>query len=61
MPAVRANPNRIKRHRSYTAGELAHCFGVHKNTVRHWRQHGLAPIDGNRGRDRQARPRALPR
>lgn len=48
MPAVRANPNRIKRHRSYTAGELADRFGIHKNTVRHWRQHGLAPIDGNR-------------
>lgn len=48
MPARRANPNRIKLHRSYTANELAICCGVHKNTVRHWQKQGLCPVDGNR-------------
>lgn len=48
MPARRANPNRVKRHRCYTAGELAACYGVHKNTVRHWHKHGLEPIDASR-------------
>ena len=48
MPARRVNPNRIKSHYSYTAGELAACLGVHKNTVRNWRQGGLEPIDGQR-------------
>ena len=45
MPARRVNPYRIKLHRSYSAGELAACCGVHKNTVRHWQAKGLEPID----------------
>ena len=45
MPARRVNPYRIKLHRSYSAGELATCCGVHKNTVRHWQAKGLEPID----------------
>jgi hypothetical protein len=43
-----ANPNRVKLHYSYTIGELAACFGVHKNTVRNWQRQGLKPIDDNR-------------
>ena len=50
MPAPRANhksanPQRVKLHHSYSIGELAACLDVHKNTVRHWRAMGLAPID----------------
>lgn len=48
MPAGRVNPNRVKSHFSYTAGELAACLNVHKNTVRNWQRKGLAPIDGQR-------------
>jgi len=48
MPASRANPNRIKLHRSYTTTEVAACFGVHKNTVRNWCKRGLQPIDAIR-------------
>jgi hypothetical protein len=48
MPAHRANPNRIKLHRCYTASELAARCGVHKNTVTHWRKKGLEPIDESR-------------
>ena len=45
MPARRANPNRVKQHRSYSVDELARCFDVHKNTVRNWQRDGLKPID----------------
>jgi len=48
MPVRRANPGAVKMHRSYTAGELADRLGVHKNTVRHWQEQGLSPIDGSR-------------
>ena len=42
------NPNRVKSHFSYTAGELADCLGVHKNTVRNWQRKGLEALDGQR-------------
>ena len=48
MPARRFNPNRVKSHYSYTAGELAACLGVHKNTVRNWQRKGLEAIDAQR-------------
>ncbi|MEO6114559.1 MAG: helix-turn-helix domain-containing protein [Sphingomicrobium sp.] len=48
MAARRANPRVVKLHRSYSVSELAACFGVHKNTVRHWQRDGLKPIDGRR-------------
>jgi hypothetical protein len=48
MAARRTNPNRVKLHRSYSAGELAACCGVHKNTVRNWQAKGLEPIDASR-------------
>lgn len=44
----RINPNRVKIHRSYTVRELADLLGVHKNTVAHWQQHGLVPIEKRR-------------
>ena len=48
MAARRVNPRAVKLHRSYSVPELAACFGVHKNTVRHWQRAGLEPIDGGR-------------
>ncbi len=48
MPAKRVNPCRIKLHHNYTAGEAAARLGVHKNTVLHWQDAGLKPIDGQR-------------
>ena len=59
MPARRINPNAVKIHRSYSVGELAACYGVHKNTVRHWQRSGLSPLDSQRpmlfhGRDIRA-------
>jgi hypothetical protein len=48
MAARRINPRAVKLHRSYSVSELAACFGVHKNTVRHWQRDGLKPIDGGR-------------
>lgn len=48
MPARRANPNRVKQHRSYSVDELARCCDVHKNTVRNWLRDGLKPIDNAR-------------
>lgn len=44
----RANPNVVKRHRSYTVAELAECLGTHKNSVRQWQRDGLKPIDDGR-------------
>ena len=41
----RINPRRIKVHHSYTVEEAARVLGVHKNTVRGWRQKNLKPID----------------
>ena len=48
MAARRVNPRAVKQHRSYSVSELAACFGVHKNTVRHWQRDGLKPLDGGR-------------
>lgn len=48
MPARRANPYGVKQHRTYTAGELATCLGVHKNTVRNWQREGLEPVEARR-------------
>jgi hypothetical protein len=48
MAARRVNPRAVKLHRSYSVPELAACFGVHKNTVRHWQRAGLKPLDGGR-------------
>jgi hypothetical protein len=48
MAALRVNPRTVKLHRSYSVPELAACFGVHKNTVRHWQRDGLEPLDGGR-------------
>jgi hypothetical protein len=48
MGSRRVNPYRVKVHRSYSVPELAVCCGVHKNTVRHWQQQGLEPIDRGR-------------
>ena len=45
MGTSRLNPKRVKQHRSYSVDELARCLGVHKNTIHHWRQKGLEPID----------------
>ena len=45
MPVRRASPNRVKLHQCYSIAELAICFGVHKNTIRHWQGRGLEPID----------------
>lgn len=44
----RVNPSAVKMHRSYTARELADRLGVHKNTIRHWQDAGLAPLDKSR-------------
>lgn len=48
MSTRRANPRRVKIHRSYDTHELALCLGVHKNTIRHWKANGLEPVDGCR-------------
>ena len=48
MAARGVNPRAVKLHRSYSVPELAACFGVHKNTVRHWQRAGLKPLDGGR-------------
>jgi hypothetical protein len=48
MPSRRLNPRLVKRHRAYTAGELAERLNVHKNTVRHWHKEGLPAIDNAR-------------
>ena len=48
MGSCRVNPHRVKIHRNYTTRELADRLGVHKNTVKNWQRHGLAPIDEQR-------------
>ena len=44
----RANPRRVKIHRSYTVDEVARLLGVHKNTVRSWIKSGLQTSDARR-------------
>lgn len=41
-------PRAVSQHRSYSVTELAACFGVHKNTVRHWQLAGLKPNNDGR-------------
>lgn len=48
MPPNRANLQRVKLHRIYSAAELATCCGVHKNTVRQWLANGLQPVSYGR-------------
>jgi hypothetical protein len=38
----------VKTHRSYTVGETAQLFRLHKNTVRKWTKEGLESIDDQR-------------
>lgn len=45
MAARRINPRLVKKHRSYTASELAVRLDVHKNTIRNWERQGLEPLD----------------
>ncbi|WP_156363624.1 helix-turn-helix domain-containing protein [Sphingomonas sp. Leaf357] len=45
MATRRANPQRVKLHRSYSVPELSVCLNVHPNTVREWQRGGLKPID----------------
>lgn len=42
------NHRLVKIHRCFTILELADVLGVRPNTIRHWRHHGLAPIDDHR-------------
>jgi len=42
------NPRLAKIHRNYTVDEVAHLFGIHKNTVREWVKRGLPTSDGRR-------------
>ena len=42
------NPRLAKIHRNYTVDEVAHLFGVHRNTVREWVKRGLPTNDGKR-------------
>ena len=48
MTRRRLNPRAVSQYRSYSVTELAACFGVHKNTVRHWQLAGLKPNDDGR-------------
>ena len=48
MSKRRVNPNLVKLNRTYDSGQLAACFGVHKNTVTNWHKAGLEPIDDRR-------------
>ena len=42
------NPRLAKKHRSYSVGEIAALYKVHKNTVLAWRVAGLTPIADGR-------------
>jgi hypothetical protein len=44
----RLNPNVVKLNRNYDTTQLASCCGVHKNTLRNWREAGLEPIDDSK-------------
>lgn len=42
------NPKRAKTHFTYTILEAADLYGVHRQTVRHWLDSGLTPLDEKR-------------
>lgn len=42
------NPRLVKIHRGYTVEEIAHLFGIHRNTVREWVKGGLPTNDDRR-------------
>lgn len=42
------NPRLAKIHRNYTVDEIAHLYGVHRNTVREWIRRGLPTSDSRR-------------
>lgn len=42
------NPQLVKIRRSYTVGEVANLYGIHKNTVFEWIRNGLQTCDNNR-------------
>jgi hypothetical protein len=42
------NHRLVKSHRSYTVGEVARLFTIHKNTVRSWFKTGLRTVDDKR-------------
>lgn len=44
----RANPRRVKIHRSYSVEEVALLLEVHKNTVREWLRRGLPALNERR-------------
>jgi len=46
----RKSPNyrHLKKHRSYTVGEIAEKLKVHRQTVRRWVKEGLSPIDSQK-------------
>jgi hypothetical protein len=48
MGSRRPNPRLVKIHRNYSVEDISRLFGVHKNTVRNWLQHGLAVVDDRR-------------
>jgi hypothetical protein len=47
MPKL-PNYRRVKIYRSYTVEDIAHDFGIHKNTVRAWVKVGLPVSDDKR-------------
>jgi len=48
MATRHPNPRLVKTHRNYTVEDIAHLFGIHKNTVREWIKRGLPVIDDMR-------------
>lgn len=48
MARRRIDPRRVKLNRTYDVAELAALLKVHRNTVRHWQDAGLEPLDRNR-------------
>lgn len=48
MGKRRHNPRVAKSLRCYSIIEVAELYGVHRQTVRHWLNNGLSPLDGGR-------------
>lgn len=44
MAARRLNPRRARIHHTYTVGEIALLYDVHRNTVRGWLRSGLEKL-----------------